>query len=439
MQDFTRRDLLKGTAAAAIGLAAGGASAALKQPATVTGADRLRIGIVGAGGKGWSGMEQAAEQGDIVAICDIDVVSRTKAMIQHPRAASFDDYRTMYKALRGELDAVVISTPDHHHAPAAALAMNQGLHVYCEKPLTRTIWEARQLQNIAQRRRVASQMGNQSTASTELRKMAALIAKGTYGHVKEIHLWTDRAGGWWKQGVPRPAAVAEIPKNLNFDLWLGPRPDRPYADGYHPFAWRGWWDFGCGALGDIGCHNVNLPFQALDLRDPISVQAETSGHNKDSYPQWSIVRYEFGARGDRGPVTMFWYDSGKRPPVELAHGETLAGNGCIVVCEHATLYSAGEYGGAMHLAGGGALPRSSNFVHSPGHFQEWVESMESGKPTGSDIVGISGPLTETVLLGNLAVWASGEKLEWDARNLRVKGRPEFDAVIRPAYRPGWTL
>ena len=435
MSNLTRRDILKGTAAAAIGLAAGTASAAAKQP-RVAKPDRLRIGIIGCGGKGWSGMELAAEQGDIVALCDVDVQNRTKAMMQHPRAASFDDYRTMYRAMRGELDAVVISTPDHHHAPASALAMQQGLHVYCEKPLTRTIWEARQLQNLARKKRVASQMGNQSTASTELRQMAALIAKGTFGHVKEIHLWTDRATGWWPQGVPRPAP-AEAPKTLDFDLWLGPRPERPYANGYHPFAWRGFWDFGTGSLGDMGCHIFNMPFMALDLRDPLSVRAETSGHNKETFPSWAIVHYKFPERPGRPELGMTWYDGGKKPPASLAPGIAYPGNGVIVVCEQATVfqdYDAGKY----QLVGGGTIPAIEVEV-SPGHMAEFARAAMGGPRARGDIANYSGALTETVLLGNLAIWADGPELEWDARRMEVKGAPEYNALIRPTFRPGWSV
>ena len=430
----TRRDVLRASAAAAVGAVL---SPTLLASGGRTSSGRIRFAHVGVGGRGGAHLKPAAELGDLVALCDIDTTILSKALADYPKAATFVDFRRMLETMGNSIDAVVVATPDHTHAVAAAMALRMGKHVYCEKPLTHTLYEARTLQALAKRAGVATQMGNQGSASDDLRNAVAIIRGGMFGKVKEVHCWTDRAGGWWPQGVERPASKS-APATVDWNQWLGPAPERPYADGYHPFAWRGWWDFGCGALGDIGCHNMNLPFKALDLREPLSVQAESSGHNKDSYPSWSIVRYEFGARGDRGPLTMFWYDSGKKPPVELANGETLAGNGCLVVCANATLYSAGEYGSGMHIAGGGALPRHT-FEHSPGHFAEWVEAMQSGKPTGSDIVGVSGPLTETVLLGNLAVWATGEKLEWDARNLRVKGRPEFNAVIRPPYRAGWTL
>lgn len=437
-KDVSRRDMLKGTAVAVAGLALGQSAQAESQPMPKPRpGDRLRVGIIGCGGKGWSGMEGAAEHGDIVAIADIDAQARSKAMLQHPRANTFDDYREMLEALKGKLDAVIVSTPDHHHAPASALAMKQGLHCYCEKPLTRTIWEARQLARIARDKKVATQMGNQSTASTAMRKTAALIRSGAFGAVKEVHLWTDRASGWWKQGVPRPAP-ARVPGHIDFDMWLGPRPDRPFAEGYHPFAWRGFWDFGTGSLGDMGCHIFNMPFMALDLRDPISVEAKTSGHNRETFPEWAMVHYEFGARNGRGPLSLHWHDGGKKPDASLAPGFEFGGNGSIVVCEKATIYSPDEMNTTFKLVGGAEMP-DIQIDESPGHMAEFFRAAMGGKPAVSNMPNYSGPLTETVLLGNLAIWADGRKLEWDARRMQVKGTSEFDALIRPEFRPGWAV
>lgn len=398
----------------------------------------ILFGVIGVGGKGWSGMEQAAQFGNIVALCDVDVNPRAKGMAEHPRAAAFTDFRHMIDAMRGRMDAVVISTPDHVHAPAAAYAMRAGLHVYCEKPLSRTIWEARRLQELARQFKVQTQMGNQFTSHNPLRKTAAAIQAGLLGKVNEIHLWTDRPGGWWKQGVPRPEPKP-APKGVDFDLWLGPSPERPHAEGYHPFAWRGWWDFGTGSLGDIGCHNFNLAFQALDLRDPLAVQAQTSGHNRDSFPAWSIVTYEFGARGNRAPLKLYWYDGGKKPPPELGPGVEFGGNGSLIVCEKGTLYAPNEYGGDPRLLSGDPIP-VADFEESPGHMAEFARAIKEGRPANSNFPDYSGPLTETVLLGNLAVWADGPRLEWDSRRMQVKGAgSEYDSLIRPTYRPGWAL
>ncbi len=434
--ELTRRDVLKGSAATVVGLAAAKLSAE-PPDAPAPGDRRLRIGVIGCGGKGWSGMEEAAQHGDILAICDVDAGHRAKGMLQHPDAATFGDYREMLAAMRGKIDAVVISTPDHHHATAAALAMRQGLHTYCEKPLTRTIWEARQLAKIARERRVATQMGNHSTASTPMRKVAALIRSGAFGRAKEIHLWTDRSGGWWQQGIPRPAP-ATPPRHLDFDLWLGPRPPRPYGEGYHPFAWRGWWDFGTGALGDMGCHIFNMPFMALDLRDPSAIRAETSGHDRDSFPAWAIVHYEFPARNGRAPVELHWYDGGKRPPAELAPGFELGGNGSIVVCERATIFSPDETNTRFMLVGGAPMPEVQ-VEESPGHMAEWARAAMGGPPARANFPDYAGPLTETVLLGNLAIWADAPRLEWNARRMQVRGTTAFDALIKPGYRKGWGL
>lgn len=428
-KEISRRNVLKGSAALAAGLAAGVGYTQEQK--------RLRVGIIGVGGKGWSGMQEAAALADIVALCDIDSTQNARGLVEYPRATTFDDYRVMIEAMRGKMDAVVISTPDHNHGPASALAMKAGMHTYCEKPLTRTIWEARQLSNLARKHRVATQMGNQSTASTPMRKIAALIQAGTWGAVKEIYLWTDRAGGWWGQGIPRPEPKRP-PKNVDFNLWLGPRPDRPFGDGYHPFAWRGWWDFGTGALGDMGCHIFNTPFMALDLRDPLSVQAQTSGHDRDSFPAWAIVTYEFGARNGRAPLKLTWYDGGKRPDPALVPGSTYGGNGVIIVCEKGTIYSPNEFNTEYHLVGGGTIP-DIKVEESPGHMAEFIRAAQGGPPARSNMPDYSGPLTETVLLGNLAIWANGPKLEWDAKNMTVKGTNEFDSLIRPDFRTGWAV
>ncbi len=399
--------------------------------------DRLRFAVVGVGGRGGANLNSAAKHGDIVALCDVDVTIRAKALVDHPDAATFEDFRRMLDTMRGQIDAVVISTPDHTHAPAAAMAMDYGKHVYCEKPLTRTIGESRKLQQIARSKRVVTQMGNQGTAGTDLRKTAALIKSGAFGTVKEVHCYTNRSGGWWPQGVERPAS-AVTPKTLDWDLWIGPSPMRPYAPGYHPFAWRGWWDFGSGSLGDIGCHCMNLPFMALDLRDPIAVTAETSGHNRDSFPSWSIVKYEFPKRGKREALPLFWYDGGKKPPQELAPGVDLGGNGCLIVCQNATLFMPGEYGQGARIVGGGQMP-AVVVEESPGHFTEFADAILGKGRTKSAIPDYSGPLTETVLLGNLAVWANGPRVEWDSKRMRVPGHPEYDMLIHPKIRSGWTI
>lgn len=434
-KELSRRDVLRGSAVAVAGMAMGSAFAEGQQ--TPTPGKRLRFGIIGCGGKGESGMSEAAKHGDIIAICDVDANARAKGMMTHPKASSFDDYRFMLEAMRGKLDAVVISIPDHHHGVASALAMRQGLHTYCEKPLCRTIWEARQLAKIARDKKVMTQMGNNSTESTPMRKMAALIKSGHFGAVKEIHLWTNRASGMWAQGVERPAA-SEPPRELDWELWVGPRPERPYAKGYHPFSWRGFWDFGTGALGDMGCHIFNMPHMALDLGSPIAVQAQTSGHNKETFPAWAIVKYEYPKLGDRPAFTLTWHDGGRKPDIDLAPEFDYPGNGVIVVCEKATIYSPHESNREYHIVGGGTIPDIA-VDESPGHMAEFARAAMGGKPAVSNFPNYAGPLAEAVLLGNLAIWANGPRLEWDAKRMQVKGTNEYDALIRPAYRKGYGI
>lgn len=431
--ETSRRDFLRLSAIAAVGVATVNKGYARKQQSPN---DRIRFAIIGAGGKGWSGTEQAARNGDIVALCDVDLNNLAQAAEVHKNAAKFTDYRKMIENNAKDFDAVIISTPDHHHAFASALAMKAGKHVYCEKPLTRTITQARKIQEIAKAAKVATQMGNQGTSNNTLRQVVALIKAGKFGKVKEVHCWTNRPAGWWPQGVPRPAPAVK-PDNIDFDLWLGPSPDRPYSGGYHPFAWRGWWDFGTGSMGDIACHCMNMPFRACDLRNPITVQAQTSGHNRDSYPLWSIIRYEFAATKERGAIPLTWYDGGKLPPQELAPDIKYDSNGCIIVCEGATIYSPGEYGGSAVLVGGAPLPEIE-FERSPGHMEEFARAIKGGPAAMSNFVEYAGPLTEMMLVGNLAVWADGPKLKWDARRMQVVGSKEYDPLIRPEYRAGWS-
>ncbi|HXH60400.1 MAG TPA: Gfo/Idh/MocA family oxidoreductase, partial [Fimbriimonadaceae bacterium] len=374
--ELTRREVIKGAAAVAVGATLASQVKATEGSYWQT-TNRLRFGIIGAGGKGWSGMELAAAEGDIVALCDVDVNNRLKAMAQHPNAASFQDYRKMLDLMHDEIDAVVISIPDHHHYPASMIAMGYGLHSYTEKPLARTVWEIRRMAELARKKGVATQMGNQSTANTPMRKVAKVIRQGHFGQAKEVHVWTDRPSGWWPQGVERPAP-ADPPKTLDWNIWLGPRPERPYAPGYHPFAWRGWWDFGTGALGDMGCHIFNMPFMALDLRDPESIQATTSGHNRDSFPLWSIVNYHFPKRGSRGPVELTWYDGGKRPDPKLCPDKTYGGNGVIVVCENATIYSPNSENMEFSIVGGGEIP-DVEVEESPGHMAEFARAARGGE------------------------------------------------------------
>jgi predicted dehydrogenase len=445
----TRRQFLQTTTAAGFGfwLAAGAEAKTNRSPN-----ERIAMASIGIDGKGDSDSSDAAAAGDMVAICDVDDNRLNGALRRKgfEKAKKYNDFRKMLEEMEKSIDAVTVSTPDHIHAPAAAMAMRMGKHCFCQKPLTRTLHEARVLAEIAREKKVATQMGNQGTASDGLRRAAAIVRAGALGKVSEVHVWTDRP--IWPQGIDRPPAM-DPPKQLHWDLWLGPAPKRPYAelrepdpvchhkDVYHPFSWRGWWDFGSGALGDIGCHAVNMPFRALDLRDPVAVQAETSGHNKDSFPRWSIITFEFPATAARPGLKLVWYDGGKLPPAELLDGKKPRAGGTLIIGDRGKLISAGGNEG-YRLLGGVAEPEVQ-FVHSPGHFEEWVRAIRGGEPAKSNFPEYAGPLTETVLVGNLAVWAAasgkGEKVEWDAKNQKVGNIPGLEELIRPKYRPGYAL
>jgi predicted dehydrogenase len=434
-QHNNRREFLKTTAAAGVGFwVAGNALADDQKPRSPN--EQINFACIGVGGKGASDSADAGKSGNVVAICDVDDKTLEKAAERFPGAKKYNDFRKMLDEMGKSIDAVTVSTPDHCHAAASAMAMRMGKACFTQKPLTHTLYEARKLAEIAREKKVATQMGNQGTANDTLRKAAALLRAGVVGNVKEVHVWTNRP--IWPQGGDRPKE-GEVPAHVHWDLWLGPAPYRPYANGYHPFAWRGWWDFGTGALGDMACHTLNMPFQGLDLRDPISVEAETSGHNKDSFPKWSVIRYEFAANGKRGPVTLYWYDGGKKPSQDLfPEGIKVSNTGCYVMGDKDNLFAPGDYCENGHRILGGSAEPEVEIVKSPDHFQEWVRAIRGGEPAMSNFENYAGPLTETVLLGNLAVWA-GKKVMWDAKNLKATNAPEVDEVIKTVYRDGYTL
>ncbi len=402
--------------------------------------EEIAMASIGIGGKGSSDSSDAGKAGRMVAICDVDENTLNAGAKRFPGAKLYTDFRKMLDEMGKSIDAVTVSTPDHTHAPAALMAMRMGKHCFCQKPLTHTIYEARLMAKVAAEKKVATQMGNQGTAAPCLRKAAAIIQSGVLGPVKEVHIWTNRP--IWPQGGDRPKA-ADCPPHVKWDLWLGPAPVRPYANGYHTFAWRGWWDFGTGALGDMACHTVNMAYMALNLRDPVSVQAECSTHNGDSYPKWSIITFDYPALDGRAPVKLFWYDGGKRPSKELVGDKPMDTSGCVVVGEKGSLYGPGDYcEKEIHLLGGPAMPEVKP-VESPGHFEEWVRAIKGGEPAVSNFANYAGGLTETILLGNLAVWTAatgkGPKVEWDAKNLKSTNIAGLETIIKPIYRPGYTL
>jgi predicted dehydrogenase len=439
----SRREFLKTAAATGVGYwVAGGVQAAESKSAN----EKINMASVGVEGKGESDSGDAGRAGNMVAICDVDTAKLANATRRFPKAKQFTDFRKMLDEMGKTIDAVTVSTPDHCHAPAGLMAMRMSKHCFCQKPMTRTIYEARLMGQVAREMKVATQMGNQGTAERALREAAAMLRKSVLGDVTEVHVWTNRP--IWPQGGERPPA-ADPPANLKWDLWLGPAPVRPYAvDAYHPFKWRGWWDFGSGALGDMACHTVNLPYMGLQLFDPISVQAVTSGHNRDSFPKWSVITYEFPANDWRPALKMVWYDGGKKPDKALFDGGDVPGTGSLVIGPKGKLLSPGDYGGSYKLLGG-VSPIKVDYPRSPGHFQEWVRAIRGGEPAMSNFPGYATGLTETILLGNLAVWVAagdgpgkecqGEKVGWDAKNLKSTNVSGLETIVKPVYREGYTL
>lgn len=409
---------------------------------------KVRYACIGVGGKGKSDSSDAATHGEVVAICDIDENTLKKTAVQpgFEHAERFTDFREMLEKLGDKIDAVTVSTPDHMHAPAAAMAMKMGKACFTQKPLTHTVWEARRLQEIAQATGVPTQMGNQGTSYDALRHAAALLQKGILGKIKEVHVATNRP--IWAQGGPRPAP-SECPPHVHWDLWLGPAPERPYAEGYHPFAWRGWWDFGTGALGDMACHTFNMPFAGLNLANPKTIQAWCTGHNRDSYPQASKIRFEFASPSGDGLIPVWWYDGGNQPDESLLGGgkferknENDKIRGSIIVGEDLVMYAIGDYSEKVKLfdKDGKEVPMpAAEYEKSPGHFTEFHQAITGErKQAKSNFQDYAGPLTETILLGNLAVFdaASGEgrKIEWDSKNMKATNAPEVQQIVKKEYR-----
>ncbi|MBM3836093.1 MAG: Gfo/Idh/MocA family oxidoreductase [Verrucomicrobia bacterium] len=426
---------------------AGSAAAVLAFPflskRSILGANsRLRVAAIGAGGKGAVDIRYCAAE-DVVALCDVDQNNAAGTFKRFPQAKQFKDFRVLLEKDGKNFDAVTISTPDHTHFHAAAMAMKLGKHVYIQKPLTHSIWEARKLTELARQTKVVTQMGNQGHSQSDSRRLVELIQAGVLGDVKEVHIWTDRP--IWPQGIKRPAEMP-VPAHLDWDLWLGPAPYRVYHDGCVPFKWRGFWDFGTGALGDMGCHNMDLAFFALNLRDPVAVTATSSGVNSETAPQWAIITYEFPALGRRGPVKLVWYDGGKKPDAGLAKKKELPGNGCIMIGAKDTLYVPNFWGAGSFLSGGAmaefksipeTLPRHPEAAkdNDAAHHYEWIAACKGeGKALSS--LDYAGPMTEAVLLGNVALRA-GRRIEWDAKRLKVTNFKDANQFVRRKYRKGW--
>lgn len=393
---------------------------------------KLNIGFIGCRGQGGVNLTALAGE-NVVALCDTNANNLANAAQEFPAAKQYRDFRKMLE--QKEMDAVVVSTADHSHAVASLGAIRTGRHVYCETPLTHTVSEARLIAQAAREHKVATQMGNLVHSADGTRQAVEWIQSGIIGTVADIFCWTDRPN--WPQGLTRPAETPAVPAHLDWDLWLGPAPERPYHPNYLPVNWRAWWDFGSGALGDIGCSLMDAAFWALNLGQPTLIEAESTGMTSESAPKASVVRYQFPARGGLPAARLHWHDGGKpmtAEAIELAAGIK---NGALFM---------GSKGHIVLPLGG--VPKLMPQVHdfkapqptlsrSVNHHQEWIQACKGGKPAESNF-DYAGPLTEVVLLGVVALRA-GKPLEWDAASLKASNSPEADAFVNHSYRKGWTI
>lgn len=412
--------------------------------------NKLNIAGIGIGGQGGNDIDEVSSE-NIVALCDVDEDHAAHTFKKYPNAKRFKDYRQMLDEEKG-IDAVVVGTPDHQHAIVSVTAIKHGKHVYCEKPLTRTVHEARAVAKAAREAKVVTQMGNQGMAFDGNRLINEWLWDGAIGPVREAHVWSDRPTHrgkmplWWAQGIERPQETPSAPETLDWDLWLGPAPYRPYNPAYAPFRWRGWWDFGSGGLGDMGIHNLAPVFSALKLGAPETVQASSTPVFPETVPVAAMVHYQFPARGDMPALKLHWYDGGLLPerPAELeANRELDPEDGILFIGDKGKMLVTGWGGEHPRLLPetldkeykrpAKTLPRSS-----AGHYKEWTEACKTGSPTRSNF-DFAGPLTEAVLLGSLCIRNGGDKLVWDSENMKITNDPDANKLLHYEYRKGWSL
>ncbi len=485
---FNRRDFIKTTSLAATAVAFGVPTLLRAQNLN----SKLNIAAIGAGGKGSSDTDCCNTE-NIVALCDVDPSHCAGQLKKYPDAKFYQDFRKMFDEVGKGIDAVHVSTPDHFHAIAASAAIHLGKHVYCQKPLTQTIYEARYLRNKAHEKGIITQMGNQGSAADGLRRAVEVIQGGVIGQVSQVHVWTNRP--IWPQGIGRPDGSDPVPDTLNWDIWLGPAPVRPYKSGvYNPFNWRGWQDFGTGALGDMACHTVNMPFRALNLGYPTEIEATPFGvMNKETYPIGSKIRFEFPARKTSLPAahpsffhrhdtleqsacTLWWYDGGQpladdpskhdasnKPPTDIT-GDIIAllgempGSGCLLIGTKGQIFSPDDYGEQFFVKLNDDKkfinyrkhPALTSIVESiprnpfkgdndRRHHQEWLAAIKANKPEDCySRFDVGAKLAEIMLLGCVSLRA-GTKIEWDGPNMVATNAPQAAQFVKRANRDGWTL
>jgi hypothetical protein len=459
---FSRRQFLRRTT-----LAAGAVTLSFPYVGRVLGAnDRINVACIGVGGKGDSDSSDAAScGGNIVAICDVDEGTRNSKARQFenkfPQLKQYEDYRKMLDEIGKDIDAVTVSTPDHNHGVASLRAMKMGKHCFTQKPLVQTVYEARMMRQIAKEKNLATQMGNQGSAESGLRRAVEVVQAGVIGNPREIHVWTNRP--IWPQGLDRPTGEDPVPASLDWDVWLGPARERPYKrDVYAPFKWRGWYDFGTGALGDMACHTVNMPFRACKLGFPNVVELELASRlYPETFPKTSRIRYEFPEREGLPPLKFWWYDGNPGDPLKplrpeadvvrevIATEDKLPGSGALIVGEKGKVFSPDDYGARFFVVMKGkseyvpgeqdeackAVPKS--IPRSPGHMQEWFRMMKEGTPSYSNF-DIAAYLTEIILLGAVALRVGEDRrMEWDGPNMKSPNIPEAEQFVKRDNRPGW--
>ncbi len=432
LQNLNRREFLRRAGVTGAALSVWGLEGCQTPPKRISPNEKLNIGMIGTAHRAAEDLKEVSGE-NIVALCDIDDNYLSAAAQKFPQAKTYNDFRRLLE--QNDIDAVVIGTPDHTHAPAAAWAMRLGKHVYCEKPLTHDVHEARFLTDLARKMKVATQLGTQIHAGENYRRVVEIIQSGAIGPVSAVHVWVGKN---WAHSKDPSRTPVPVPSNLHWDLWLGPAPERPYDPVYLPQEWRRWWDFGGGTLADMGCHYIDLPFWALNLRYPLTVEAQGPPVDPQTAGRNLSIRWTFPARGDQPPLELTWHDDEAKPPI-LAEKKIKAWDSGVlfVGAKGMMLANYDEYRLLPEANFADFKPPARSIPSSIGHHKEWINACKTGAPTTCNF-GYSGPLTETVLLGNVS-YRTGKKLEWNAAKLQAVNCPEAEKLLRREYRAGWTL